>query len=157
LLGFTVVSGSAASSGIAADGDSVWDAVACGDSERAAMPLGWAGGGEIELAFVALTPLLADELAIAAGGVVAAAADSDGEGTGAWASSGSSVGAAATGGWSTTGTLVTSACAANEVFAASAAGRGTKEMITAAPAVAPIAVATSTMRAVRMKLGAGAR
>jgi len=56
----------------------------------------------------------------------------------------------------TTGTLVTSACAAIE-FSASAPGRSSRETTTAAPAVAPTAVATSTVRTPRRKLGAGAR
>jgi hypothetical protein len=55
-----------------------------------------------------------------------------------------------------TGALVTSACAAIEL-SASAPGRSSRETTTAAPAVAPTAVATSTTRALRRKLGAGAR
>jgi hypothetical protein len=66
-------------------------------------------------------------------------------------------GLGATGGTAvTTGAPVTSACAAIE-FSASAPGRSSRESTTAAPAVAPTAVATSTIRAPRRKLGAGAR
>jgi hypothetical protein len=53
-------------------------------------------------------------------------------------------------------TLVTIARAAIGVFSGSL-GRPMSERTTPAPAVAPIAVATSTMRAVRAKLGAGAK
>jgi hypothetical protein len=53
-------------------------------------------------------------------------------------------------------TLVTMARAAIGIFCASA-GRSTSDRTTPAPAVAPIAVATRTTRAVRAKLGAGAR
>jgi hypothetical protein len=53
-------------------------------------------------------------------------------------------------------TLVTMARAAIGVFCASA-GRSTSDKTTPAPAVAPIAVATRTTRAVRAKLGAGAK
>lgn len=55
-----------------------------------------------------------------------------------------------------TGAPVTSACAAMEL-SASAPGRSSRDTTTAAPAVAPTAVATSTIRAPRRKLGAGAR
>ena len=55
-------------------------------------------------------------------------------------------------------TLVTIACAAiDAVRSWSADGRSISESTTAAPAVAPMAVATNTTRTVRMKLGAGAR
>jgi hypothetical protein len=53
-------------------------------------------------------------------------------------------------------TLVTIARAATGVFSGSL-GRSTRESTTPAPAVAPIAVATRTTRAVRAKLGAGAK
>jgi hypothetical protein len=52
-------------------------------------------------------------------------------------------------------TLVTIARAASGVFSGSA-GRSMREKTTPAPAIAPIAVATRTTRAVRAKLGAGA-
>ena len=117
---FEVASGSVAvSSEIATDGDSAL--AEAGPARAATLPLACAGGGEIELGLVAA--LLASELAAGAGDAAAAADDCDGEGVGDWASAGSSVGAAATGGSSTTGTLVTSACAAIDVFAASVAGR----------------------------------
>ena len=55
----------------------------------------------------------------------------------------------------------TSECTTTKVLPASAIGPGAErsasDNTTAAPAVAPIAVATTTIRAVRMKLGAGAR
>jgi hypothetical protein len=53
-------------------------------------------------------------------------------------------------------TLVTMARAASGVLSGSA-GRSTSEKTTPAPAIAPIAVATRTTRAVRAKLGAGAK
>ena len=53
-------------------------------------------------------------------------------------------------------TLVTIARAATGVFSGSL-GRSMSESTTPAPAVAPIAVATKTTRAVRGKLGAGAK
>ncbi|MGA8698169.1 MAG: hypothetical protein WB689_30905, partial [Xanthobacteraceae bacterium] len=53
-------------------------------------------------------------------------------------------------------TLVTIARAATGVFSGSL-GRSTRESTTPAPVVAPIAVATKTTRAVRAKLGAGAK
>ncbi len=53
-------------------------------------------------------------------------------------------------------TLVTMARAATGVRSGSL-GRSMSERTTPAPAVAPIAVATSTTRAVRAKLGAGAK
>ena len=55
-------------------------------------------------------------------------------------------------------TLVTMAWAViDAVLSRSLAGRSISERTTAAPAVAPMAVATSTTRAVRIKLGAGAK
>jgi hypothetical protein len=56
-----------------------------------------------------------------------------------------------------TSALVTRAWAATEVCAASTSERSSNDKTTAAPAVAPTAVATMTVRAVRRKLGAGAR
>jgi hypothetical protein len=53
-------------------------------------------------------------------------------------------------------TLVTIARAATGVFSGSL-GRSMRESTTPAPAVAPIAIATKTTRAVRAKLGAGAK
>ena len=69
---------------------------------------------------------------------------------------GAGVPVAKTGGAAITGVLVTSACAASEL-SASAPGRSSRVTTTAAPAVAPTAVATSTVRTLRRKLGAGAR
>ena len=53
-------------------------------------------------------------------------------------------------------TLVTIARAATGLFSGSL-GRSNRESTTPAPAVAPIAVATKTTRAMRAKLGAGAK
>ena len=53
-------------------------------------------------------------------------------------------------------TLVTMARAATGTFSGSL-GRSSRDSTTPAPAVAPIAVATRTTRAVRAKLGAGAK
>jgi hypothetical protein len=76
--------------------------------------------------------------AIAAGAVIAAGA------------------AGATDGTAAARTLVTIARAATGVFSGSLE-RSTRDSTTPAPAVAPIAVATKTTRAVRAKLGAGAK
>src|SRR4029077_18184667 len=55
----------------------------------------------------------------------------------------------------------TSECTTTKVLPASVTGPGAErsasDSTTAAPAVAPMAVATTTIRAVRMTLGAGAR
>ncbi|MBO0716662.1 MAG: hypothetical protein J2P55_04915 [Rhizobiales bacterium] len=64
--------------------------------------------------------------------------------------------AGATDGTAAARTLVTIARAATGDFSGSL-GRSTRESTTPAPAVAPIAVATKTTRAVRAKLGAGAK
>ncbi len=64
--------------------------------------------------------------------------------------------AGATDGTASARTLVTIARAATGVFSGSL-GRSMRESTTPAPAVAPIAVATKTTRAVRAKLGAGAK
>ena len=75
-------------------------------------------------------------------------------GAGTAAATGAVAGAAASAG-------CTSECTTTKVLPASAtapgAERSASDNTTAAPAVAPIAVATTTIRAVRMKLGAGAR
>jgi uncharacterized membrane protein len=62
----------------------------------------------------------------------------------------------ATDGTAAARTLVTIARAAAGVFSGSL-GRSIRDSTTPAPAVAPIAVATRTTRAVRAKLGAGAK
>jgi len=64
--------------------------------------------------------------------------------------------AGATDGTAVSRTLVTMARVAIGIFCASA-GRSTSDRTTPAPAVAPIAVATRTTRAVRARLGVGAR
>jgi len=64
--------------------------------------------------------------------------------------------AGATDGTAAARTLVTIARAATGVFSGSA-GRSISDRTTPAPAVAPIAVAAKTTRAVRAKLGAGAK
>ena len=64
--------------------------------------------------------------------------------------------AGATDGTAAVGTLVTIARATTGVFSGWL-GRSTSESTTPAPAVAPIAVATKITRAVRAKLGAGAK
>jgi hypothetical protein len=87
------------------------------------------------------------------GGATAAEAGGDASFAGAVIAAGA---AAATDGTAATRTLVTIARAATGVFSGSL-GRSTRESTTPAPAVAPIAVATRTTRAVRAKLGAGAK
>jgi hypothetical protein len=85
------------------------------------------------------------------GGAAATETGSDAGFTGAVAGA-----AGATDGMAAARTLVTIARAATGVFSGSA-GRSTSDRTTPAPAVAPIAVATKTTRAVRAKLGAGAK
>jgi hypothetical protein len=92
-------------------------------------------------------------------GVAAAEADGDAGLIGAATVPGAAIGAAiveATDGTAAARTLVTIARAATGVFSGSL-GRSTRESTTRAHAVAPIAVATKTTRAVRAKLGAGAK
>ena len=92
------------------------------------------------------------------GGAAATEAGGDAGFAGAVAVAGDDGGAAvgATDGTAAARTLVTIARAAAGVFSGSL-GRSIRESTTPAPAVAPIAVATRTTRAVRAKLGAGAK
>jgi len=93
------------------------------------------------------------------GGAAATEAGGDAGFAGAVAVAGDVVGAGAVGatdGTAAARTLVTIARAATGVFSGSL-GRSIRESTTPAPAVAPIAVATRTTRAVRAKLGAGAK
>jgi hypothetical protein len=87
------------------------------------------------------------------GGATVAEAGGDGSLAGAVIAAGA---AGATDGTAAARTLVTIARAATGVFSGSL-GRSTRESTTPAPVVAPIAVATKTTRAVRAKLGAGAK
>ena len=89
------------------------------------------------------------------GGAAATEAGGDAGFAGAVAVAGDDGGAGAVGAMAAR-TLVTIARAAAGVFSGSL-GRSIRESTTPAPAVAPIAVATRTTRAVRAKLGAGAR
>jgi len=75
---------------------------------------------------------------------------------GAVTTAGAAVAAGATDGTAAARTLVTIARAVTGFFSGSL-GRSIRESTTPAPAVAPIAVATKTTRAVRAKLGAGAK
>lgn len=93
------------------------------------------------------------------GGTAATEAGGDAGFAGAAAVAGAVVVAgatAATDGTAAARTLVTMARAATGVLSGSL-GRSSRESTTPAPAVAPIAVATRTTRAVRAKLGAGAK
>ena len=97
------------------------------------------------------------------GGVVAIEAGRDAGFVGAVTVAGAAVvgavdasAAGATDGTASARTLVTIARAATGVFSGSLV-RSIRESTTPAPAVAPIAVATKTTRAVRAKLGAGAK
>jgi len=93
------------------------------------------------------------------GAAAATEAGGDAGFAGAVTVAGAAVGADAAGatdGTAAARTLVTIACAATGVFSGSR-GRSIRESTTPAPAVAPIAVATKTTRAVRAKLGAGAK
>ncbi len=110
---------------------------------------------------IARAAVRADASDLAAGGGVLAATGADaGTGAALLAVAGELTAAVltvgATDGTAVSRTLVTMARAAIGVFCASA-GRSTSDRTTPAPAVAPIAVATRTTRAVRAKLGAGAR
>lgn len=121
----------------------------------------------------------ADVVGAAAGAAVfGSTADAAGVGAGAFAAGGLALGGAAAteprdgdagfaagvavgtagaaDGTASARTLVTIARAATGVFSGSL-GRSMRERTTPAPAVAPIAVATKTTRAVRAKLGAGAK
>ena len=69
---------------------------------------------------------------------------------------GAAVTVGATEGTAAARTLVAMARAATGTFSGSL-GRSSRDSTTPAPAVAPIAVATRTTRAVRAKLGAGAK
>ena len=89
------------------------------------------------------------------GGAAATEAGGDAGFAGAVAVAGDDGGAGAVGAMAAR-TLVTIARAAAGVFSGSL-GRSIRESTTPAPAVAPIAVATRTTRAVRAKLGAGAK
>jgi hypothetical protein len=93
------------------------------------------------------------------GGAAATEAGGDAGFAGAVAVAADVVGAGAAGatdGTAAARTLVTIARAATGVLSGSL-GRSIRESTTPAPAVAPIAVATRTTRAVRAKLGAGAK
>src|SRR6516165_4281683 len=89
------------------------------------------------------------------GGAAATEAGGDAGFAGAVAVAGDDGGAGAVGAMAAR-TLVTIARAAAGVFSGSL-GRSIRESTTPAPAVAPISVATRTTRAVRAKLGAGAK
>ena len=96
---------------------------------------------------------------LSCGGAAATEADGEAGFVGAVTVAGAAVTAGAAGatdGTAAARTLVTIAGAATGLFLGSL-GRSTSESTTPAPAVAPIAVATKTMRAMRAKLGAGAK
>jgi hypothetical protein len=102
---------------------------------------------------------LADVPGLSLGGVAATEAGGDAGFVGAAIVAGTAVVTGAAGaadGTAAARTLVTIARAATGTFSGSL-GRSTSESTTPAPAVAPIAVATRTTRAVRAKLGAGAK
>ena len=96
---------------------------------------------------------------LSCGGAAATEADGEAGFVGAVTVAGAAVTAGAAGatdGTAAARTLVTIARAATGLFSGSL-GRSNRESTTPAPAVAPIAVATNTMRAMRAKLGAGAK
>jgi hypothetical protein len=107
---------------------------------------GWVGG-------VVREDARAEVPGLSLGGAAATEAGGDASFAGAVTVAGA---AGATDGTAAARTLVTIACAATGVFSGSLE-RSTKESTTPAPAVAPIAVATKITRAVRAKLGAGAK
>ena len=107
---------------------------------------GWVGG-------VVREDARAEVPGLSLGGAAATEAGGDASFAGAVTVAGA---AGATDGTAAARTLVTIACAATWVFSGSLE-RSTRESTTPAPAVAPIAVATKITRAVRAKLGAGAK
>ena len=132
-----------AAAGAALFGDAV-DAVV---GAAAFAAVGVAGGGAVR------EDARASGLSL--GGAAATEAGGDAGFAGAVAVAGDDGGAGAVGAMAAR-TLVTIARAAAGVFSGSL-GRSIRESTTPAPAVAPIAVATRTTRAVRAKLGAGAK
>jgi hypothetical protein len=110
---------------------------------------GWVGG-------VVREDARAEVSGLSLGGAAATEACGDAGFAGAVTVAGEVTVAGATDGTAAVRTLVTIARAATGVFSGSL-GRSTRESTTPAPAVAPIAVATKITRAVRAKLGAGAK
>ena len=110
---------------------------------------GWVGG-------VVREDARAEVPGLSLGGAAATEAGGDASFAGAVTVAGEVAVAGATDGTAAVRTLVTIARAATGVFSGSL-GRSTRESTTPAPAVAPIAVATKITRAVRAKLGAGAK
>lgn len=135
-----------------ADGAGVADAVGTSAGVAVATVEGGAAGGGLTACGIARAVVRAEALGLSATGARAGTALTAiaGELTAAVPTVG------ATDGTAVSRTLVTMARAAIGVFCASA-GRSTSDRTTPAPAVAPIAVATRTTRAVRAKLGAGAK
>jgi len=111
--------------------------------------VGWVGG-------VVREDARAEVSGLSLGGAAATEACGDAGFAGAVTVAGEVTVAGATDGTAAVRTLVTIARAATGVFSGSL-GRSTRESTTPAPAVAPIAVATKITRAVRAKLGAGAK
>jgi len=110
---------------------------------------GWVGG-------VVREDARAEVSGLSLGGAAATEACGDAGFAGAVTVAGEVAVAGATDGTAAVRTLVTIARAATGVFSGSL-GRSTRESTTPAPAVAPIAVATKITRAVRAKLGTGAK
>lgn len=157
---------------ITAGGAAVGNAVVSGigsgailDGRTGGVAAGMVSGGNVEalLGAPAAAEFTAAVCGDASGLTTAAEVDGDiaagaGLGDGFAATLGAALGAILIVGEVTgsTRTLVTMARAATGVLSGSA-GRSISDNTTPAPAVAPIAVATRTTRAVRAKLGAGAR
>jgi hypothetical protein len=119
-----------------------------------------AGTAAVDAAGVGTAAFTAAGLSLG-GGAATEARDGDAGFAGAVSVAGAAVvvgavDAGAADGTASARTLVTIARAATGVFSGSL-GRSMRERTTPAPAVAPIAVATKTTRAVRAKLGAGAK
>lgn len=142
----------AEANGAGADGAGATDAVGTSAGVAVATVEGGAAGGGLTACGIARAVVRAEALGLSATGARAGTALTAiaGELTAAVPTVG------ATDGTAVSRTLVTMARAAIGVFCASA-GRSTSDRTTPAPAVAPIAVATRTTRAVRAKLGAGAK
>lgn len=149
----------AEANGAGADGAGATDAVGTSAGVAVATVEGGAAGGGLTACGIARAVVRAEALGLSAGGG-ALAVTGAGAGTALTAIAGELTAAVptvgATDGTAVSRTLVTMARAAIGVFCASA-GRSTSDRTTPAPAVAPIAVATRTTRAVRAKLGAGAK
>jgi hypothetical protein len=145
--------------GAGADGAGAADAVGTSAGVAVATVEGGAADGGLTACGIVRAAVRAEALGLGADGGALAAIGAE-AGTALTAIAGELTAAVLTvdaaDGTAVSRTLVTMARAAIGAFPTSA-GRSTSDRTTPAPAVAPIAVATRTTRAVRAKLGAGAK